>query len=329
MSIRFTGDKTALRRTANLPSAHNAFTLCGFSKLLAAAPARQATLAYTQNASAASAETALLGGAFGTALRAGDNYNSTFSADVATVTAGGAAGANWFFWALVGVGSGAGGLRLYHKPVGSGSLAYQAVTNSSNADAFSAIQFGDIPIGATSWLDGLLAHLKIYNRALSDAELATEAAQAAPASSTSLISYHSFSAAAISTAVLPDQGAGTFGYQTAAPTTSADMPVFAPTLTGTDSLTAYSGPLYDVPLQQTAEQAALSNPQAMLRWSSDGGRTWSSESWSSIGRVGEYKARVRWRRLGRARDRVYELTISEPIKVAILGASIKTTRGTS
>jgi len=70
-------------------------------------------------------------------------------------------------------------------------------------------------------------------------------------------------------------------------------------------------------------------PQAMLRWSSDGGRTWSSESWASIGRVGEYKARVRWRRLGRARDRVYELTISEPVKVVVIGAALQATGGTS
>jgi hypothetical protein len=81
--------------------------------------------------------------------------------------------------------------------------------------------------------------------------------------------------------------------------------------------------------QQFIPTSVQPGPQAMLRWSSDGGRTWSSESWAGIGRVGEYKARVRWRRLGRARDRVYELTISEPCKVVVLGASIQTTQGTS
>lgn len=61
-------------------------------------------------------------------------------------------------------------------------------------------------------------------------------------------------------------------------------------------------------------------PQAMLRWSDDGGRTWSGEMWASFGAIGEYTARARWRRLGSAFDRVYELTISDPVKVAILGA---------
>ena len=63
-----------------------------------------------------------------------------------------------------------------------------------------------------------------------------------------------------------------------------------------------------------------SQPQAMLRWSDDGGNTWSSEAWATFGAVGEYQARARWRRLGSAFDRVYELTISDPVKVAIVGA---------
>lgn len=64
-----------------------------------------------------------------------------------------------------------------------------------------------------------------------------------------------------------------------------------------------------------------SDPQAMLRWSDDGGRTWSGEVWAPIGRLGEYQTRARWRRLGSARSRVFELTIADPVKVSILGAS--------
>lgn len=71
------------------------------------------------------------------------------------------------------------------------------------------------------------------------------------------------------------------------------------------------------------------DPQAMLRWSDDGGFTWSSEKWRSVGKVGRYKAYVRWNGLGRARDRVYELTVSDPVKWVILAASIRAikTRG--
>jgi hypothetical protein len=41
-----------------------------------------------------------------------------------------------------------------------------------------------------------------------------------------------------------------------------------------------------------------SDPQAMLRWSNDGGLTWGNEHWASIGKMGKTHARVIWRRLG-------------------------------
>lgn len=65
-----------------------------------------------------------------------------------------------------------------------------------------------------------------------------------------------------------------------------------------------------------------SDPQAMLRWSTDGGHTWSSELWAPIGKLGERRTRVKWRRLGRSRDRVFEVTITDPVRVAIVGASV-------
>jgi hypothetical protein len=49
-----------------------------------------------------------------------------------------------------------------------------------------------------------------------------------------------------------------------------------------------------------------SAPQAMLRWSDDGGSTWSNEHWSSIGVQGAYQNRAIWRRLGQARDRIFD-----------------------
>lgn len=60
----------------------------------------------------------------------------------------------------------------------------------------------------------------------------------------------------------------------------------------------------------------------MLRYSDDGGHTWSSEIWRPLGRQGAYKALAQWRRLGMARDRVYELTYSDPAGVAVMGADI-------
>lgn len=69
------------------------------------------------------------------------------------------------------------------------------------------------------------------------------------------------------------------------------------------------------------------DPQVMLRWSDDGGKTWSNEHWASIGGIGEYKARAIFRRLGSARDRVYEVSITEPVKTVILGADLDLEEG--
>ena len=65
-----------------------------------------------------------------------------------------------------------------------------------------------------------------------------------------------------------------------------------------------------------------SNPQAVLDWSDDGGKTWSNQHTASMGAVGKYGDRVRWTRLGSSRDRVYRITITDPVKRVILGASL-------
>jgi hypothetical protein len=65
-----------------------------------------------------------------------------------------------------------------------------------------------------------------------------------------------------------------------------------------------------------------SNPQAMLRWSNDGGFTWSSEHWASIGLAGATKNRAKWNRLGYARDRVYEVNFSDPVPCDVIGATL-------
>ena len=67
------------------------------------------------------------------------------------------------------------------------------------------------------------------------------------------------------------------------------------------------------------------DPQVMLRWSDDGGHTWSNEHWTSMGKIGATQTRAIWRRLGmtnKLRDRVYELSGTDPVKVAIMGAEL-------
>ena len=63
----------------------------------------------------------------------------------------------------------------------------------------------------------------------------------------------------------------------------------------------------------------------MLRWSDDGGHTWSNEHWRSMGKTGEWGRRVIWRRLGmtlKLRDRVYEVSGTDQTKIAIMGAEL-------
>ena len=63
----------------------------------------------------------------------------------------------------------------------------------------------------------------------------------------------------------------------------------------------------------------------MLRWSDDAGHTWSNEHWAGMGKIGQYGRRVFWRRLGmtvKLRDRVYELSGTDPVKIAIMGAEL-------
>lgn len=68
-------------------------------------------------------------------------------------------------------------------------------------------------------------------------------------------------------------------------------------------------------------------PQAMLRWSNDGGSTWSNEHWTSIGAVGLYKNRAIWRRLGWARDRVFEVVVTDPVNAVIISSNLKASQG--
>lgn len=66
-----------------------------------------------------------------------------------------------------------------------------------------------------------------------------------------------------------------------------------------------------------------SDPQMMLRISKDGGHTFPVERMSSFGKMGEYGRRALWRRLGAGRDFVFEVSISDPVKVVLTGAYAK------
>ena len=63
-----------------------------------------------------------------------------------------------------------------------------------------------------------------------------------------------------------------------------------------------------------------SDPQIMLRISRDGGHTFGPTRSKSLGALGNYKKRVFWDRNGRGRDVVFELSGTDPVRIAIKGA---------
>lgn len=71
------------------------------------------------------------------------------------------------------------------------------------------------------------------------------------------------------------------------------------------------------------------DPQAVLRWSDDGANTWSNEYARSLGKIGEYAKRVLWWRLGKARSRIYEVSVTTRCKVNLIAGHIQISKGTA
>ena len=69
-----------------------------------------------------------------------------------------------------------------------------------------------------------------------------------------------------------------------------------------------------------------SNPQIMLDMSDDGGHDFGSEHWRGAGKIGEYRTRVKWNRLGSSRDRIFRIKMTDPVKWVVLGAYVEVDR---
>jgi hypothetical protein len=64
------------------------------------------------------------------------------------------------------------------------------------------------------------------------------------------------------------------------------------------------------------------DPTVRLQFSDDGGRSWSNLQSRKLGKIGKYKNRAIWRRLGMSRRRFYRLSMTDPVRVAWLGANL-------
>lgn len=67
----------------------------------------------------------------------------------------------------------------------------------------------------------------------------------------------------------------------------------------------------------------------MMRYSNDGGHTWSNIKETSVGLAGQYNARAKFRRLGQGRNRVWEISMTDPVKFVVLGAIVDAAAGIS
>jgi len=67
-------------------------------------------------------------------------------------------------------------------------------------------------------------------------------------------------------------------------------------------------------------------PEIRLRWSDDRGASWGNWVVGSLGKAGEYLTSIQYQRLGYARDRVFELSWSVPVKTALNGAWVDVSR---
>ena len=120
-------------------------------------------------------------------------------------------------------------------------------------------------------------------------------------------------------------GVGTTGLSNSAIVTSSNTIYLGNTYTITPSATLTIEPekTYILATQQPVSFQTTDDPQAMLRWSNDGGSTWSNEHWTSVGQLGKYRNRAIWRRLGTARDRIFEVSVTDPVNFVIISANLK------
>ena len=71
------------------------------------------------------------------------------------------------------------------------------------------------------------------------------------------------------------------------------------------------------------------NPTVYLEISNDGGETFGPPIQASLGKIGQYKQRARWQRLGQSRDRVFRVSCSDPIEFNLLYAALDLEIGTN
>lgn len=111
----------------------------------------------------------------------------------------------------------------------------------------------------------------------------------------------------------------TYGEEVAAGVyTPMTMLMQPPPLDGAGNAISMSSMVLDCEMGTIADPTA--DPQWILKWSDDGGKTWSSEVWRTAGLSGEYLRQCRWNGLGQFRRRTFRLSNDDVMKRVVLGA---------
>lgn len=77
-----------------------------------------------------------------------------------------------------------------------------------------------------------------------------------------------------------------------------------------------------IDMETGVANADEASPEIMLRYSNDSGHTWSNEKIESIGATGEYGKRVKFGPTGSGRNRVWEISLTDPVEFCLFGADV-------
>lgn len=134
--------------------------------------------------------------------------------------------------------------------------------------------------------------------------------------------YHAF---AFDKHLVGDRSRGTIYELTANEFTGADSSIIrrvrrAPHLSFENKPLRYKSMEVDLQRGIGLSTGQGEDPQVMLRYSDDGGMTFGNEVACSAGKMGKFRTRVKFQRLGSARNRVFEVSMTDPVPWRVLGA---------
>lgn len=106
------------------------------------------------------------------------------------------------------------------------------------------------------------------------------------------------------------------------PTPIVRVKTFTHMMDNNDNRVVYNS--FDADMEVGEQDPTIeTEPLVSLSWSNDRGRTYGFNVMQSLGKGGEFLTTISWNRLGMARDRVFKLQWSAPVKTALNGGFVE------